>query len=194
MMRQIVLLVPGLFLLPACSRQMPAVTDQQARVIEGARTEQVLVIATRVLQREFGRVHVNREALTIDTEPAEFATDRESGTTRDLYHGQSTMRRVGHLSLAPQAQNTVVRLRIDLERRDTERMANVPLPRENLGNLPNYTPIERDAATTERQNAVWTFVRRDRKLERSLLDELVDELTPPAARPAAAEAPEAAQP
>jgi hypothetical protein len=188
MKRGILLLLPSVvFALAGCSRQAP-ITNQQSRVIAEVGPEQVLVVAAKMLQRDFGRVRANHEALKIEVEPVEFTTKNDSGTARDLYRGTSTMRRVAHFSVAPTGKDTVARLRIDIERRDTERVANAPLPKESLGDLPSYTPIQQDAATSERQNTVWTFVRRDRQLERSLLDELASEFAPPAVRLAAAEA------
>lgn len=188
MMRLVALLLPSVVALSGCTSQM-ALTTQQARVIEGIRPEQVMLAAARILQRDFGRAHVNGEALTIESEPVEFTTKSESGTARDLYRGTSTMRRAAHFSVARAATGTVARLRIDLERRDTERAANAPLPTHALGDLPNTTPIQQEAATTERQNTVWTFVRRDRQMERCLLDELASEFAPPVAEPAAMPAP-----
>ena len=35
-----------------------------------------------------------------------------------------------------------------------------------------YTPINRDAATTEKQNTVWRTVRRDKTAERAILDQI----------------------
>jgi hypothetical protein len=188
MTRSIAVLLPPVVVLSGCTSQM-ALTNQQARLIEGSRPEQVMQVAARILQRDFGRVHVNCEALTIETEPVEFTTRCDSGTARDFYRGTSTMRRVAYFSVASTACDTVARLRIDIQRRDTERAANALLPTHNLGELPNTTPIQHEAATTERQNTVWTFVRRDRQMERCLLDELASEFAPPAVEPAAMQAP-----
>jgi hypothetical protein len=81
---------------------------------------------------------------------------------------------------------TTARLRVDIERRDTERQALMQPRSYRLGDTPGQeTPIEADAATTSEQNTVWTRVRRDRKLERALLDELRDQF----ARLATEEAP-----
>ncbi|NLG44224.1 MAG: hypothetical protein GX547_13330 [Phycisphaerae bacterium] len=190
MTRFVALLLPGVVALSGCASQM-AVTNQQSRLIQECQPEQVMTVAARMLQREFGRVHVNCEALTIETEPAEFVTTSDSGTARDLYRGTSTMRRVAHFSLARSGSGTLARLRINVERRDTERVANALMPTQTLGDLPTVsaTPIQREAATTERQNTVWTFVRRDRQMERCLLDELASEFAPSAVEPPAAEAP-----
>jgi hypothetical protein len=187
MIRFAALLVPGI-VLSGCTSQM-AVTNQQARMIADCRPEQVMLAAARILQRDFGRVNVNCEAQTIDSQPVEFTTKCDSGTARDFYRGRSTMRRVAHFSAVQSDCDTVARLRIDVERRGTEQVFSALLPIQNLGDLPNTTPIQHEVGTTESQNTVWTFVRRDRQMERCLLDELACEFAPPAVEPAAVQTP-----
>jgi hypothetical protein len=146
---------------------------RQERVIQDAEPDEVLAAATAILQREFGRVKVDRVARRITTAPVEFTTERDSGTMRDLYRGRSTMRRVGQLEVGRSAGRTVARLRVDVERRDTERQAVMRPRAYRLSDDPGQeTPIDVDAATTAQQNTIWTRVRRDRTLERALLDEL----------------------
>lgn len=164
-----------------------SMAPHQARVIENADANAVLAAAAKILRREFGRIRVDPEARTIDTEPVEFRTTRESGTARDLYGGRSTMRRRAHFSLGRRGGAVVARLRVDVERQDTARVLTMQPPTGRVSDTPAYTPIERDAATTERQNTVWTHVRRDRRLERLLLQELSEEFAPqPEAAPATA--------
>lgn len=164
---------------------------RQSCVIGTTDADAVLAAATTVLRREFGRVHVNPADRSVATEPAEFSTTRESGTARDLYRGRSTMRRIAHFDVARTVDATVARLRIDIERQDTARAQAAQPPTGRLGDTPAYTPIERDAATSARQNAVWLPVRRDRRLERLLLDELQEVFAGGAAAPTT---PAAAQP
>jgi hypothetical protein len=133
----------------------------------------VLDAAAVILQRDFGRVKVDRAARRITTAPVEFTTERESGTVRDLYRGRSTMRRVAQFDVGRSGGQTVARLRVDVERRDTERQVLMqPRPYRLSDDPGQETPIDVDAATTAQQNTVWTRVRRDRTLERALLDEL----------------------
>jgi hypothetical protein len=136
-----------------------------------------------MLRREFGRVDVDRETRSITTVPVEFQTRRASGTARDLYRGTSTMRRVGYFRVGQQGGRTVAHLRVDVEREDTARARALQPPYAGRYGAEIRTPIEEDAATLERQNTVWTFVRRDHQLESELLAELGQafvELPPPA--------------
>jgi hypothetical protein len=142
-------------------------------VIPGAVPDHVLAAATPILKREFGRTRVNREGRQIQTEPREYVTTRDSGTARDFYRGRSVMRRQALFSVTRRGDQTVARIRIDIERQDTERQQVMHPRGQRLSDNPGQeTPIYADAATTEQQNTVWTPVRRDRKLERALLDEL----------------------
>jgi hypothetical protein len=168
--------------------------DDSSRVIPNATAEETLASAATLLQREFPRVRVERDKSRVITDPAEFTTHSNSRSARDLVGGRSVMRRVGVLQVAQDGPNVVARLRIEVERRDTERQQLVRpmgLGGDVYGNdSPGVTsPLDQDAATSPTQNAVWTFIRRERTLERSLLEELRDEFArrSPEAREAEAE-------
>ncbi|MCK4340945.1 MAG: hypothetical protein KAY37_04400 [Phycisphaerae bacterium] len=173
MMRlRIILTLPVLAGLAGCGGG-GAVSGQQQRVIKDATPDQVLAEAAVILKREFGRVRVDPVARTIITAPVEYTTDRESGTARDLYRGRSTMRHKATFSVGRKSGAPVARLRIDVERRDTVRQQVMQPRGHRLSDAPGHeTPIDRDAATTEQQNTVWTRVRRDTRLERAILEEL----------------------
>ncbi len=161
--------------LTACGPQAE-IGVQQSRIIATSDTDRAMAAAANILRREFGRVHVQPEARTIDTEPMEYRTTSQSGTARDLYRGSSSMRRVAHFSLGRRGEQVVARLRIDVERQDTAKVRSAPpLTGGRYEESTAETPIQRDAATTDRQNTVWTFVRRDSRLERELLQELEDQ-------------------
>lgn len=169
------------------------IEGQAQRVVPSAAPDEVLAAATTILQREFGRVRVEPGTRQITAGPVEFTTERDSGTARDLVRGRSTMRRQATFSVGRSGGETVARLRIDVERRDTERQAVFRPQTHRLSDTPGQeTPIFADAATTSEQNTVWTPIRRDRALERALLDELREHF---ARRTAPAEpAPEPAAP
>jgi hypothetical protein len=161
----------------------PDLSMYQSRRIEGTHPDEVLLVASKVLRREFGRIQLDSERQMIETDPVEFRTERESGTVRDLYGGGSTMRRVARFRVGKRGGGSVARLRIEVERQDTERAVAMQPPTGQLNESPAYdTPIQRDAATTMQQNTVWTFVRRDRRLERALLVEMGELLAGPEAR------------
>ncbi len=157
-----------------------AFRDQpEQRVIQAAAPGEVLSAARALLAREFGRVRVDRDGRRLVGGPAEYVTDRDSGSARDLVRGESTMRRTATCDVGQRAGATVVSLRIEIERRDTARQV-VAQPRSyRLSDSPGEeSALSRDAATTAEQNAVWTRIRRDRRLERALLDELRERFAP----------------
>jgi len=158
----------------------------QARLIRGASADEVFAAAQVILRREFGRLDVDQETRQIVSAPRESQTSSESGTARDLFGGPSTIRRVARLRVSSRPEGALARLRVDIERRDTTRSEVFQPDRYRLSDAPGQTAIERDAATSSRQNAVWTFVRRDRRLERALLAELEEHFAP---EPEAAESP-----
>ena len=151
----------------------------QTRVISGASVDEVFRAAEVLLRREFGPLEIEPDTHRIVSQPVEYQTATESGTARDLYRAPSTMRRTANLRATPCRAGVAVRLRIDVERKDTERREVFQPDKYRLSDAPGQTPIERDAATSERQNTVWTFVKRDQRLERALLGELEAQFAPP---------------
>lgn len=168
----LILLVAGLVSASVGCSSGRGVRPAPERVIASASPDDVLVAAAQILHREFGRVarEGNRRLVTA---PQEYSTVRDSGTTRDLYGGRSTMRRSATLEVGTRGDETVARLRVDVEREDTNRQQVMHYRGHRLTDNPGaQTPITHDAATTTEQNTVWTFVRQDRRLARALLEEL----------------------
>ena len=163
--------------LTGCARGLEA-PGYTTRLIDSADRDQVLQAAEVVLRREFGRLTVDREQRRIESDPVEYTSVRDSGTARDLVGARSRMRRIARFVAVRRGKGSLARLRIDLERQDTAQRAASPPDAYRLSDSPAYTPIERDAATTRRQNTVWTKVRRDQRLERALLDELRELFAP----------------
>ncbi|MBU0617648.1 MAG: hypothetical protein KKI02_08015 [Planctomycetes bacterium] len=170
-------LAPMLLCLVGCSQGMET-RSFQPRVIDEASPDDVLLAAQVLLRREFGRVDIEPGARRIVSQPVEYQTSSESGTARDLYGGRSTMRRIAHFAVAKRGDGSIARLRIEVERMDTARREAFRPDQGRISDAPSQTPIERDAATTTRQNTVWTFVKRDRRLERALLAELQEQFAP----------------
>jgi len=150
----------------------------QTRMIRSTSADEVFNAAQVVLRREFGRLNVEPESRRIVSEPVEYRAASGSGTARDLYGGASTMRRIAELAVVPRDEGVLVRLRVEIERRDTDRRESFQPEHGRLSDAPGRTPIERDAATTTKQNTVWTFVKRDRAIERALLAELQGKFGP----------------
>ncbi len=155
-----------------CSEGL-ATRSFQSRMIPAVEPAELFEQGSLVMRREFRRVTLDRESLTIVAQPRRYTDARGSGTATGLVGVPSTMRRTATMRVRKRGAAAVAELRIDIEREDTRRRL-VFQQESRLTDSPSYTPIQRDAATTEGQNTVWTLVRRDRTLERALLDELRD--------------------
>ncbi|MCG3126726.1 MAG: hypothetical protein CHACPFDD_01579 [Phycisphaerae bacterium] len=170
-MRGILILLAGLSAAAAGCAESTEVVTYESRVMVAVAPQEAFDGAVTIFRREFGRVSADRDALTIDVPPSEYVVTRDTGSARDLVGGPTTVRRSARLRIRPSGDGSVAEVRVDLERRETTTSLS-PANDSRLGDRPGYTPIERDAATTDRQNTVWSRVRRDRALERSLLNEL----------------------
>src|SRR5690606_25465631 len=96
--------------------------------IRGAPAEAVFETAQRVLRQEFGGVRAAPQRGEIMSEPVAYTTREASGTARDLYRGESGMRQVAHCRVVGRDGDTLVLLRVDIEREDTERTEAVIQP------------------------------------------------------------------
>ncbi len=171
-------LVMALSYLTGCTQGLET-RSSHSRIIPAASPDEVFRAAQVILRREFGRLTIDAQARRVVSQPVEYRTSSGSGTARDLYGGRSTMRRIAHFAVAPREDGAIARLRIEVERQDTTRQEAFQPDRHRLSDAPSQTPIERDAATSTRQNTVWTFVTRDRRFERELLAELQEQFAPP---------------
>ncbi len=170
-----------------CTIQDTAINPQQ-RVITGGSADEVLAAATLLLRDEFGAARPDYSHYVVTTPWQEYTTQRDSGTARDFYGGESTLRRRATLKLLPRTQGPIARLQIDIERRDTAARNAIPASSSRISDLPGHeTAIDRDAATTRQQNTVWTRVRRDTSLERALLKELQARFGPGMVEPSPAD-------
>lgn len=175
-------LVPFAIALTGCAPGVDA-RSFQSRVIRDAAPDDVFHAAQTILRREFGPLEIESDARRLASRPVEYRTTSESGSARDLYGGRSTMRRIARFSVAPRGDGAVARLGIDVERLDTARREAFQPDRYRLTDAPSQTPIERDAATSTRQNTIWTFVKRDLRFERALLTEIQEQFAPPSEPP-----------
>ncbi len=183
----VLLAITAAGLAPGCASPEVEVRAR-ARFLPGTRPDEVFDAAWAVLRREFDPVRVDRDAGRLDAGPVVFTTTRESGTVRDLYGGASRMRRRATMWVVPREDGTLARLRVVIEREDTRRTQAVPQQGYRLADWPAAeTALDRDAATTAQQNAVWSFVRRDLRAEQRLLDALASifqDVSSPGTQPA----------
>ncbi len=180
--RSLIHLVPltvvALSSLAGCSATEPA--SFASRSFDPVPAREVLDYAAGLLTREFGGIDRGRSADDrLVSNPVLFTTRDGSGSARDFYGGSSDMRRVAVVEVTRRDGRTLLRLRVDVERRDTSRVDATPAPVGGISDTPAYENTRwSDPATTSRQQSVWTRVRRDRAAERKLLDELIERFEP----------------
>jgi hypothetical protein len=151
----------------------------QTRVFAQASPDAVFADGILVLRSEFQRLNIDRELRKAVSAPVEFRTASDTGTAPNPLRARDSLRRIATFSVSKRADGAVARLRIDIERKDTEHQQVRQYQGSRLSDTPSHTAIDRDAATTQTQNTVWTPIRRDRALERALLDELQERIAPP---------------
>ena len=96
----------------------------------------------------------------------------QSGGTeriRDVIGFPNRMRRRGTLSIQPLGDGCRLICRVDRERLDTSDH-RIFRQQRSINDLPNQTPIERDAGLTASQEQAWTSLPRDRALEQDILE------------------------
>jgi hypothetical protein len=161
-------------LLSGCAESNVDERSFTVRELPGVDSGEAYEAAVRALRRDFSRMTASATDGRIITEPTPYTTTTDSGTSRDLVGARSSMRHHATCSVGKRGNGSIVRLRIDVERLDTDRRARSGAADNRLSDSPGYTPIQEDAATTHSQNQVWTYAKRDYRLERALLDELAE--------------------
>lgn len=153
-------------------------TDFSSRAIPATSPDAIYTAGRAVLADEFDRIaSADPVARRVETSPEEFTTRRDSGTARDLYRNPTRMRRYATLLVDQRGDEALARVRVDIERQDTDRAGQLERPYQQYSDYPHeQTPGQRDAATSIRQNVLWTKVRRDRELETQLLSQLARQL------------------
>lgn len=156
----------------------PRPGESLARSVDSPDTDAVLLEAYEVLKREFAGATLDRERRMVVSDAVEFTSTRETGTASDFVGVPNTLRRIAIVTCEGSGHTTMTRVRVDVERRDTQRRQVMQREETQFGDTPRQTAIERDAATTPRQNDVWTRVRRDRTLEQQILADIENRFAP----------------
>lgn len=151
-----------------------------SRTLDTADQPEVLQAAEAIFTREFGRVRVDRARGRIESEPLEYQAQRDTGAMRELVGGESTLRRIGTCVVQREGDAVIARVRVDVQRRDTERRevqtSVMAMQGDRLTDRPQ--DVERGREVSTGQQEVWTPVRRDDALERAILEELRNQFAP----------------
>ncbi len=108
------------------------------------------------------------------------ARDRPTGRA-SLISSKSLTRRIAEIRVEQPTERISVYCRVLVQERTTRAHRMLAYDRSG-SDSPASTPIEREAATTDRQNTVWETIRRDRSSERRILA-IIGERTAGATKP-----------
>lgn len=103
---------------------------------------------------------------------AEYDQKGGTGRLRDAtLNYRNRLRRRATLWIRPTESGAVAKCQVRTQRLDTadHRLFE---QQQQFNDLPNSTPIDREAGTTTDQNQAWTEMQRDRQMERELLQVL----------------------
>ena len=103
------------------------------------------------------------------------AGDQPTGRASQI-SSKSLTRRIAEIRVEKSGDRVSVFCRV-LVQEQTTRAHRMLAFDQSGSDLPATTPIEREAATTDRQNTVWQTIRRDRSTERRILAMIGDRLT-----------------
>ncbi len=150
-------------------------TDLSSRRIRGVTLPTVRDVAERTFRQYF---HVDAEASSQDlwvSEPQEVSRE-EPGRLRAVIRGSDNRhRRLAGLRLVEENGVVLVQCLIRVQRLDTTERA--AFARDRGDDRPTDTPIDRPGAGSTRGREEWVDVRRDRQMEREVLDAIERELS-----------------
>ena len=166
--------------LGACASTAPNATRFSVVHLSGADRSAVLFAAEEVLLDSGFTIDLrDTQAGILTTQPV-FQSDRTgiAGRRRQLSSRQAT-RHVARVQVVQPSGVIDVYCRVVVQQRSTGAHRYFGDEYRD-SDTPNATPIDRDAATTPQQNAVWTTTRRARSDERRILDEIAHRVGDPA--------------
>jgi hypothetical protein len=153
-------------------------------------TDQAMELARRVLAKEGFRLKsVDKDQLRIETQPSEQTVRGGEGRLRDtVVKVPNRVRRTATLEFSDRGDELRAFCQVKIERLETGDF-RVFAQQRQFNDVPTETPIDREAATTARQNTVWSSAGRDEAMEREILADLHDRVQAVKAQKEAKQAP-----
>lgn len=155
-----------------CQSPDAAMSGYAARHLASVETAQAFSAARHVLEGYgFSVRRADVERGWIATHPARLH-ELEAAAVRDVFGREADERRVVTMRVLPEATGAAIFCKVEVQEPSSDEFRLYSDAHRTSDTLSD-TPIDRDAATTDEQNTVWRTRRRDRDLERSLLDAVV---------------------
>lgn len=167
-------------ILTGCSTTAPKTDRFQRELFADAEFREVFGAATAALDQ--AGIVQTRDPIAglIRTRPTPIRDhNRRSDPSRALnpeYRFQ--LRRIGEIQVQSDGNEVYVLCKVVIEKNESEGLHSINRNR-GVDDQPTQTAAQRDAAYTTEQNEVWTIVRRDRAMERRILNQIRQIIAPP---------------
>lgn len=165
----------------------PRVEGWSQRRASGVSVDRATEATKASLQQWFGQVNVQPgSTLLVQGGPSEYTQKGGGDRIRDTVGFNNRLRRTATVQIRPMDDGCQIQCVVERQRLDT---ADHRVLQENRGgsDVPNATPIERDAGLTRDQQDSWTDLPRDRDMERTILNSILARLGGSAAPSATAD-------
>jgi len=144
-----------------------------------AGTEDAFDAAIAATRQYFPSFDASRADLRIETSWAEYTQRGGTDRIRDnAFKTSNRMRRKATVMITSSGSGSIALCEVHVQRLDTADQRAFQQHRE-FNDVPNSTPIERDAAVSGSQSESWTDVARDSTLERNILQGIFNRVNQP---------------
>lgn len=134
--------------------------------------------AIAAVRQYFPAFDASRTDMRIITPMVEYSQRGGTERIRDsAFQTNNRMRRRATLVVSPNGTGSVALCEVKVQRLDTADHRAFQQHRE-FNDVPNSTPIERDAGVSGSQSETWTDMPRDSKLERDILQIIFNRVKP----------------
>lgn len=141
--------------------------------------DQTIDAALVALQQYFPAVNPSRNEGRLETPMVEYSQRGGTERIRDAaVNPTNRMRHKATVIVTPSEKGCVAMCEVRVQRLDTADQRAFQQHRE-FSDVPNQTPIQRDAGVSGEQSDSWTEMPRDAKLERDILQIIFNRVSPP---------------
>lgn len=158
----------GVLTLTGCESPGPTPLEYGVRSV--AKRERVAMLDTAEAALVAAGFQIDKRdavAGVVTSLPDESSTTDRSGRTR------ARTRRVAEVRFADGGDAVKVYCKVMVQELASSAYGLYAQERATTDSPGEYTAINRDAATTEKQNTLWRTVRRDKMVERAILDQIL---------------------
>lgn len=132
--------------------------------------------AVEAIRQHFTQAFPSRDLGFVEGPMVEYDQRGGTGRIRDTAIGyRNRLRRKATIWVAPSEAGALVRCQVRVQRLDTSDQRTFQSQQE-FNDVPNATPIEREAGVDPAQEQSWTDLPRDQAMERELLSIVINQI------------------